>query len=81
VLDQGKIGEALASPSDATSMSRMVQEEPGYAGDFCDHLMEEREQEDNENKTERELGDGSNISILRGFVNIIEEDDENKSKT
>ena len=48
LLDQEKIEEGLASLSYARSMSWMVQEETGYAGDFCDYLVEEREQEDNE---------------------------------
>ena len=78
LLDQGKMEEGLASLSDATSMFFMVQEEPGYAGDFCDYLVEEREQEDNENKTERELGDGPNIAIIGSFINITQEDNENK---
>ena len=51
-------------------MSALVQEERGYAGHFCNDLMEEGEQEDNENKTERELGDGPNIAIIKGFIII-----------
>jgi hypothetical protein len=52
LLDQEKIEQGLTSLSDGTSLSRMVQEAPGYiVGNFCDHLIEEREQEDKENKT------------------------------
>ena len=55
LLDQGKIEEGLVGLSDVTSMSRMVQEEPEYVGDFCGYLVQEREQEDNENKTKTSI--------------------------
>jgi hypothetical protein len=51
LLDQVKIEEGLASLLNVTSMSRMVKEERVYAGDLCSYLVEEKEQEDNENKT------------------------------